>query len=215
MSLNALIRWLKPREMVFFDLLEASARNLAQTAELFDAGFRSGDPSAWPDMRRRIKDLEHAGDGITHEILERLDRTFVTPIEREDILALAHALDDVVDSIDGLSERLVLYRITEPMPQALELSACLVEGSVELVHLIESLRHMSDLKAIRARIQAVKDLEDRADAAFHSALAQLFADPSDPIALFKWKEIAALIEEATDQIDLVAKVVGSTVMRNA
>jgi len=215
MSLNALIRWLKPREMVFFDLLEASADNLAQTARIFDEGFRTGDAASWLELRKKIKDLEHVGDEITHEILDRLNLTFVTPIEREDIMALAHALDDVVDCIDGLSERLVLYRITQPMPQALDMSGVIVEGSEEVVHLIRSLRQMSDVKGIRRRIHAVTELENKADAFFHSALAQLFDNPSDPIALMKWKEIVSLIEDATDRIELVAKVVGSTVMRNA
>jgi uncharacterized protein len=215
MSLNALIRWLKPREMVFFDLLEASVTNLAETARIFDAGFRTGDAASWIGLRKEIKDLEHVGDEITHEILDRLNLTFVTPIEREDIMALAHALDDVVDCIDGLSERLVLYKITHPMPQALDLSGVLVEGCEELVHLIRSLRSMKDVKAIRLRIHAVTELENRADAFFHSALAQLFEDPKDPIELMKWKEIVSLIEDATDRLELVAKVVGSTVMRNA
>ena len=113
MSLNSLIAWLKPREMVFFDLLERSVGNLLEASKLFEREFTSRErPGEWGDMRRRMKDLEHVGDEITHDIVDRLNRTFVTPLEREDILALAHALDDVVDCLDGVCERLVLYKVT-------------------------------------------------------------------------------------------------------
>jgi uncharacterized protein len=178
MSLNALMRWLKPREMVFFD-------------------------------------LEHIGDDYTREIMDRLNQTFVTPIEREDIMALAHALDDVVDSIHAVCERLILYRISHVMPAVTEISSLLVEGAGELVHLIRSLRNMSNQKEIRDRIRRVHTLENKADSIYHAALAQIYEDPKDAIELIKWKELLNRIEDATDKIELVAKVVGSTVMKNA
>ncbi len=216
MSLNSLIAWLKPREMVFFDLLEGSAGNLLLTARLFEKEFWSREtPGEWTDMRRRMKDLEHAGDEITHNIVDRLNRTFVTPLEREDILALAHALDDVVDCLDGVAERLVLYKVTEVMPRAVELAHLVVLGAEELVPLIASLRNMSNTKTINHQIQVCMELENQADAVFHLALAEIFDHPKDPIELIKWKEILALLEDATDRVELVSKVVSSTVMRNA
>ncbi len=215
MSLNALMRWLKPREMVFFDLLEEATANVLAAAQLFDRGMRSGGPSTWADLRREMKELEHKGDELTHEIVDRLNQTFVTPIEREDILALAHALDDVVDKLDAVTERFVLYRIGNVMPAAMELGSVTVEGCQELVPLIKSLRTMSDVKDIRTRIRHVHVLENKADSVFHAALAQIFEDPKDAIELIKWKEILDYIEDATDRIELVAQVVGSTVMRNA
>ena len=216
MSLNSLIAWLKPREMVFFDLLERSVGNLLEASKLFEREFISRErPGEWGDMRRRMKDLEHVGDEITHDIVDRLNRTFVTPLEREDILALAHALDDVVDCLDGVCERLVLYKVTTVMPLAAQLAHLVVLGSEELVPLIASLRNMSNTKSINSQIHACMELENQADAVFHQALAQIFHDPKDPIELIKWKEILALLEDATDRIELVSKVVSSTVMRNA
>ena len=216
MSLNSLISWLKPRELVFFDLLEASVANLLETAKLFEREFVShADSAEWADLRRRIKDLEHVGDEITHELVDRLNRTFVTPLEREDILALAHALDDVVDCVDGVCERLVVYKVTAVMPLAAELARLIVAGAEELVPLISALRNMSDHKGISKRIQYCNELENQADAVFHAALAEIFQDPKDPIELIKWKEILSLLEDATDRIELVSKVVSSTVMRNA
>ena len=216
MSLNSLIAWLKPREMVFFDLLEGSVANLLEASKLFEREFVTRErPEQWVEMRRKMKDLEHIGDEITHDIVDRLNRTFVTPLEREDILALAHALDDVVDCLDGVSERLILYKVTDVMPLAAQLAHLVVLGSEELVPLIASLRNMSNTRSINHQIQVCMELENQADAVFHQALAAIFADPKDPIELIKWKEILALLEDATDRIELVSKVVSSTVMRNA
>ncbi len=215
MSMNALMRWLKPREMVFFDLLESAAGNAYQAAQLFDREIRTGDPTRFAELRRQMKDLEHIGDDYTREIMDRLNQTFVTPIDREDIMQLAHALDDVVDSINSVCDRLILYRIGHVLPAVMEISSIIVEGSGEILHLIRSLRNMSNQKEIRDRIRRVHTLENKADSIYHAALAQIFEDPKDPIELIKWKELLNRIEDATDKIELVAKVVGSTVMKNA
>lgn len=215
MSLNALLKWLKPREMVFFDLLEGATANLFAAAQLMDRELRTEDPSRFPEMRREMKDFEHRGDELTHEIVDRLNQVFVTPIEREDILELTHAIDDVLDRLDTVTERLVLYKIQHIKPALMQLSSNLVEGTGELVHLIKSLRTMSDIKDIRSRIQHCHVLEGQADSAYHAALAQIFEDPKDPIELIKWKELLSFMEDATDRVELVAQVVGSTVMKNA
>jgi predicted phosphate transport protein (TIGR00153 family) len=209
------MRWLKPREMVFFDLLESAASNAYQASQLFDLEIRTGDPVRFAELRRQMKDLEHVGDDLTREIMDRLNHTFVTPIDREDIMQLAHALDDVVDKIHAVCERLILYRISHVMPAVTEMSSIIVEGSGEIIHLIRSLRNMSNQKEISDRIRRVHTLENKADSIYHAALAQIFEDPKDPIELIKWKELLEQIEDATDKIELVAKVIGSTVMKNA
>ncbi|HET8902125.1 MAG TPA: DUF47 family protein [Holophagaceae bacterium] len=215
MSLNSLMRWMKPREMVFFDLLEGAAVNILDAAQLFDRELRSGDATRFAELRRQMKDLEHVGDELTHQIIDRLNQTFVTPIEREDILELAHCMDDVADCLDAVCERLVLYRIDRIMPAAMELSSVIVEGAQDLVKLVGSLRRMDNVAEIRTRIRHVHVLENKADSLYHGALAQIFESPKDPIELMKWKEILETIEEATDRIERVAQSVGSTVMRNA
>ncbi len=215
MSLNAVMRWLKPREMVFFDLLESAAANVYQASQLFDLEIRTGDPVRFAELRRQMKDLEHIGDDLTREIMDRLNHTFVTPLDREDIMQLAHAIDDVVDKIHAICERLILYRIGHVMPAVTEMSSLIVEGSGELLHLIRFLRNMSNQKEIQDRIRRVHTLENKADSIYHAALAQIFEDPKDPIELIKWKELLEQIEDASDKIELVAKVIGSTVMKNA
>ena len=215
MSLNAVMRWLRPREMVFFELLESAASNVYQASQLFDREIRTGDPVRFAELRRQMKDLEHVGDDYTREIMDRLNQTFVTPIDREDIMQLAHAIDDVVDKLHAVCERLILYRIGHVMPAVTEMSSIIVEGSGEILHLIRSLRNMSNQKEIRDRIRRVHTLENKADSIYHAGLAQIFEDPKDPIELIKWKELLEQIEDATDKIELVAKVIGSTVMKNA
>ena len=215
MSLNALMRWLKPREMIFFDLLESAAANVYQASQLFDLEIRTGDPVRFAELRRQMKDLEHIGDDLTREIMDRLNHTFVTPLDREDIMQLAHAIDDVVDKIHAICERLILYRIGHVMPAVTEMSSLIVEGSGEILHLIRFLRNMSNQKEIQDRIRRVHTLENKADSIYHAALAQIFEDPKDPIELIKWKELLEQIEDASDKIELVAKVIGSTVMKNA
>ena len=215
MSVNSLLRWLKPRETVFFDLLEAAADNAFQAAVLFDREIRTDDPERWAELRRLMKDHERTGDEITHEIVDKLNQFFVTPIDREDILHLAHSLDDVVDRLDAVCERLVLYRIGTILPNVMEIASLAVEGCAELQFLIRSLRNMNDVHSIRLRIKRVHTLENKGDTLFHAALADIFRDATDPILLIKWKEILENVEDATDRIELVAKLVGSTVMKNA
>ena len=215
MSLNAIISWLKPREMVFFDLLEAAVDNVYQASQVFDREIRSNDGARFADLRRQMKDFEHVGDDLTQQIIERLNHTFVTPLEREDILHLAFAIDDVVDRLHAVCERLILYRITHVMPAMTEISSIIVEGCGEITHLTRSLRNMSNQKEISDRIRRVHELETKADSIYHAALAQIFENPKDAIELIKWKELLEQVEHATDKIELVAKVVGSTVMKNA
>ena len=215
MSLNAIIRWFKPREIVFFDLLERSAENLCEATALFQRELAANDPSRWKGLRRQMKDFEHIGDALNRDIVDRLDQTFVTPIDREDILQLSSAVDDVIDDIDDASERLVLYRIGNIRPPVLEMADLLVEGATHLLFLMKSLRKMSNVKEIRARIRSVQLMEDRADRVYSSFLGQLFDTSGDAIELVKWKWIIENLEDASDSITHVAKLVGSTVTKNA
>jgi uncharacterized protein len=215
MSLNSLMRWIKPHEQIFFDLLEASAANVLEAARYFDREIRTEDPSHWAELRRRLNVFEHEGDEHTSTILEKVDTTFVTPLEREDLLALAHALDDVVDLLDVVAERLVLYRIEKLRPTMLEMSSEIVEGCNLLAQLVAQLRRMPKPQEIRPMIRNVHDLENRVDAIYHSALAEIFQDDLPPVEIMKWKEIFGILEAAMDRIEHAARVVGSTAMKNS
>jgi uncharacterized protein len=215
MSLNSLLRWIKPHEQIFFDLLEASAANVLAAARHFDRELRTEDPSRWAELRRQVNAFEHTGDEHTRDILERMDTTFVTPIEREDLLALAHALDDVVDHLDVVAERLVLYRIETIRPSLMEISSEVVEGCDLLAKLISRLREMPKPQEIRPMIRAIHDLENQVDAIYHTALAEIFNDGLGPVEIMKWKELLGILETAMDRIEHAARVVGSTAMKNS
>jgi predicted phosphate transport protein (TIGR00153 family) len=215
MSLNSLMRWIKPQEQIFFDLLEASAANVLEAARHFDRELRTEDPSHWAELRRQLNAFEHKGDEYTSQILEKMDTTFVTPIEREDLLALAHALDDVVDHLDVIAERLVLYRIVAIRPIFLEISSEVVEGCNLLNQLMIRLRKMPKPQEIRPMIREIHDLENQVDAIYHTALAEIFQEGMDPVELIKWKELLGILETAMDRIELAARLVGSTAMKNS
>lgn len=215
MSFNSIMKWIKPREVVFYDLLEKSAGNVLDTAKAFDLGIRSTPPEDWAVFRRGIKELEHRGDETTHEILDRLDKTFVTPLEKEDIRSLAHVLDDIVDCIDSIAERLVIYRITKVPVPFQDMSALAVEASGELAKLVHGLRKLSDTSEARSRIRLIKELENHADTLYHQALGEMFERNLEVIELIKWKELFDTMERAVDAIDLASQVVGSTIMKNA
>jgi len=215
MSLNAILKWIKPREAVFFDLLEKSASNVMETAKAFDMGVRSTPPEDWGVFRRAIKEWEHRADETTHEILDRLDKTFVTPLEKEDIRSLAHVLDDIADCIDSIAERLVIYRITRiPVPFQ-DMSALAVEATGELFKLVQGLRKLSDPSEARSRIRLIKELENHADTVYHQALGDMFERNLEAIELIKWKELFDTMERTVDAVDLASQVVGSTIMKNA
>jgi len=209
------MKWIKPREVMFFDLLEQSAANVLETAKAFDHGIRSTPPSDWTLFRRGIKELEHRGDEVTHQILDRLDKTFVTPLEKEDIRSLAHVLDDIVDCIDSIAERLVIYRISKVPVPFQDMSALAVEASEELVKLVAGLRRLSETSEARSRIRLIKELENHADTVYHQALGEMFERNLEAIELIKWKELFDTMERAVDAIDMAAQVVGSTIMKNA
>jgi len=215
MSLNSLIRRVKPCETVFFDLLEASAANLVDATRYFDTMFRQGLPVSWSPMRDHMKALEHKGDAITVEIMDRLNRTFVVPLEREDMITLAHALDDVVDGLYELCEILMLYKVDSVLPAAYEISPLMVKAAEEIPPLMEGLRTFSQTTEMRDRVLRITEIENNADTLYHRALASLFQDPPDAVTVIKWKEILDHVEETCDRLELVAKVVSSTIARNA
>jgi uncharacterized protein Yka (UPF0111/DUF47 family) len=215
MSLNSIVRWLKPKEMAFFDLLERAADNLSESVKYFHGALEANDPSKWPEARHRMKELEHVGDDINREIIDHLDRAFITPLERDDILHLSIAIDDVLDLLDGVSEKLVRYKAGRIGPGILEMTGLLVHGASDLVFLVRSLRNMSNLKEIRSKIRLVLHMEDQIDTIYNSIVGELFATSTSAVELIKWKEITEAIEEASDSIALVAKLVGSTVTKNA
>ena len=215
MSISSIIRLLKPREAMFFDLLEKAADNLLEAIKFFRSELETNDPSRWSELRHQMKIYEHIGDDINKEVIDHLDQTFVTPIERDDILQLSEAIDNVIDRLDAVSEKFVLYRVGQIRPAALVITNLLIDGASELVFLMKSIKKMSNVKEMRNRIRLIQSMEDQIDAIYNTSLAELFTTAANAIELIKWKEIIWDLEDAADSIALVAKVVGSTITKNA
>ncbi len=192
---------LLPREEAFFTLFNQATENILQAARLFQEFVND-----YGDLERRagaLKAYEERGDEITHEIIARLNRTFVTPFDREDILELAKQMDNVLDWIEGCASRMVMYRIPGTSPEAQELAHIIVSICEAMA---EGVRALRNLAGIDGPVREINRLENLADHVKRNAIAKLFADSADAIDVIKWKEIYEAMEEATDQAEDVANV---------
>jgi uncharacterized protein Yka (UPF0111/DUF47 family) len=199
-----------PRERRFYDLFDRQADNVVAAAKLLLATL--DDISALPARQREIKDLEHAGDEITHELVSTLNRTFVTPFDREDIFALASGLDDVLDYIDEIAETMLLYGITEVSQSAKEMAKLLSEAVEQLKSAVSKLE--SRHGALQHGIE-VHRIENLGDQASRRAIGELFSGAHDPINVIKLKEFYTLLEDSLDRCEDVAQVIENIVIKNA
>ena len=199
-----------PREERFFDMFVTDAANMVEAARLLEAMLRSYD-----DVDRRaaeIRDAEHAGDEISHDIGHRLEATFVTPFDREDINALISALDDVLDFIEETADTFVLYRIEAPTAIAVEQAAIIVK-QCEIIH--DALAHLKGFKGLDRYWIEIHRLENDGDRIVRAAIADLFHGETDPINLVKWKDVYGLLEATIDQAEDVANIIERITIKHA
>lgn len=199
-----------PKDEGFFDLFDQLSSRLKSSASLLDELFR--EPTRRDELTGRIKAEEHAADAVTYEVMQRIDRSFVTPLDREDIHLLANRLDNVVDLMDGTARRVLMYQIAEPRRAATELTAVLVQCSAVIAQAVAAIRTPSE---VHKGSRAVKALEEQADAIYASAIAELFAGRPDPLEVIKWKEIYDNLEHAVDECEDVANVLESISLKNS
>ena len=198
-----------PKEREFFDLFEEAGANIQRAAELLERML-----DRWPDHGELARDVvvcEQEGDRITHDIIQRLNQTFVTPIDREDIYALASALDDIVDFIEEVADFLGLYRIEAPMEQAQRLAHVLHEACRQICAAMPRLRTFRD---IRHYTVEVNRLENEGDRITREALASLFERGIDPMMVIRWKDIFERLEEAIDATESAANILEGIVIKN-
>jgi uncharacterized protein len=199
-----------PKEEKFYDDFAALADQIRFGAGLLRA-MLAPDRPIW-DKADEIKEVEHKCDFLTHEIIQRLNRTFVTPLDREDIHTLARSLDDVMDAIDASATILRLYHIDTVRPGARELSHIIFDSAEELVHAIKALEGR---KGVAERAVEINRLENEADRAHQAAVQTLFQEERDAIVIIKWKEIFDFLEQATDRCEDVANVLEGVVVKHA
>ena len=204
---------LTPRDTKFYDLFEESAANLVIAAEkLVDLFDNYEDVEA---KAKQLKALEHQGDMITHEIIQRVNSTFVTPIDREDIALLAHTLDSVMDFIEAAGRTAFLYRVAQPTERARQLASIVARMTYALNDVLPCLRHRNQFKRILEQCVEINSLENEADDVHHAAMAELFDSGKDASEIIKWRELYQHMEDATDQGEDVANILEGIVLKHA
>jgi predicted phosphate transport protein (TIGR00153 family) len=201
---------LVPRDRVFFDLFVEAGENTVRAARLLKAMLEK-----WPEsagLAREILLAEQEGDRITHDIVQRVNSTFVTPIDGEDIHGLATKLDDIVDHIEESADFMGLYRIEAPMEQSLAMADVLVKSCEQLALLLENLRGFKDLEKYLIEIHR---LENDGDRLYRDAVASLFANGIDPMVVIRWRDIFLRLERAVDATETAAHILEGIVIKNA
>jgi uncharacterized protein len=201
---------LVPRDEEFFSLFDQAAENLAGAAKRFRDVLDDLDGAS--AGHERVKEFEHAGDEILRSIMVRLNSTFVTPFDREDIHALATQMDDVVDDIQAAAELLVLHDVDKPLPEMVELTDLLVEISSGAVGLVAKL---SRLRGVDEELRLIDRLESDADKVYRRGVARLFSGEFDAFDVLKLKDIIEAIEEAVNGVENIADIVESIVLKHA
>lgn len=203
-----------PKTPEFFDLFEKSANTILQGAKLLDDFF--SDANNLEKKLKAIEDCEHAGDQITHDTVEMLNKTFITPIDREDIHKLITEMDDILDLIYGTANRVVLYKVPPASGDMKKVVKILVQAVEEVAKAVLRLRHMTKKpELILAQCIEINRLENEADEALRLAISNLFEREKDPIRVIKEKEILETLESATDRCEDVANVLEGIVLKNA
>lgn len=201
---------LTPQKREFFGLYDQAAGNVVaiadQLVELLDKF-----PAGADELGAKVKELEHEGDRLTHELVDLLNRTFVTPFDRDDMYRLASALDDICDHVEEAADRIVGYRVTEIRLQAREQAQTIRRSAGKLAEAVALLEGFQDS---RAHLAELRELEDVADRILHDSISSLFMARADPLEVIRWKDIHESLEEAMDACESAADVLEAIVVKN-
>jgi uncharacterized protein len=203
---------LMPKDDKFFKLFKQMTENITEGARLLkDMLDNFEDPA---ESQRKIKDVEHKGDSITHEIIQKLNKTFVTPLDREDIYSLASKLDDILDLIDVCAQRIIMYNVESIPGEAKSLGFIILQSCLVVDKAVAMLGKKSNEQLFALCVE-INALENEADRVCREAISRLFDEEKDPIQLIKWKEIFETLEKATDKCEDAANILESVVVKNA
>src|SRR5215831_8894519 len=198
-----------PKHEDFFDLFRKQGALVRQGCDALLEMMEHYDDLE--NKAAKLKQIEHQGDLVTHEIFEKLNRTFITPLEREDIHDLGSGLDDVLDAVEGIGSRLVLFKIGQPTPEAVKLARIMVQAGAQIE---QAVAHLKDFKNLMAFTIEINRLENEADQVSRQVVADLFNGSHDPIDVVRWKEIYGRLESAADRSEDVANTIEAIVLKN-
>jgi uncharacterized protein len=199
---------LRPQKREFFDLFTQASANACSIAQALVEML-----DTWPDndKLRDIRELEHEGDRLTHEVIDLLNRTFVTPLDRDDMYRLASAIDDVCDHVDEAADNIDAYEVRE-VPQRAKEQAVVIARAVERLH--EAVELLEGFKDSAKQLVALRELEDEGDLLMREAVADLFRSGADPLTIIRWKDIHEQLEEALDACENAADVLEAILVKN-
>ncbi|MFA7062122.1 MAG: DUF47 domain-containing protein [Pedobacter sp.] len=201
-----------PKDEKFFQLFKEMTENIITGAKLLKDMLDNFENPA--ESQRKIKDIEHAGDSLTHQIIKRLNKTFITPLDREDIHSLASKLDDILDLIDASAQRVIMYNVDSIPPEAKSLGFIILQCCYAVDKAVAMLGKKTNEQIFDACVE-INALENEADRVSREAISRLFDEEKDPIQLIKWKEIFETLERATDKCEDAANILESVVVKNA
>jgi len=202
-----------PKEEKFFDLFDELVNKIEEGGELFldvVEHYEHSEPKIV-----RLKELEHEADVITHKTYEKMHKTFLTPIDREDIYALVNKMDSILDMIEASAARMYLYKVKVPAKEIIEQAKILNKSIKKVKHIVHSMRNMKNAKMIIDSCVEINTLENEGDIIMRMTMTRLFEQEKDPIELIKWKEIFERIEEAIDVCEDVSNIVEGIVLKHA
>ena len=216
MKLDAVIRWFMPKEERFHELFAQDTANLLRGARGFSEFAYLADLEARRAKMAQLREIEHEGDGITRQVFDALNSSFITPFDREDIRSLATDLDDVLDYLEGVAQHLVNFELGASPEGLRQFADILVEMAAEIDRITELIWNQANEPQIQEAIVRVSDLENKADDLYNTVIADLFrANGRDPLVIMKWKEIFDGLENACDQFKDYTHIVGNIIVKNA
>jgi uncharacterized protein len=202
-----------PRDESFFEAFEKQGQKTVDGCKAFLAMVEK--PADVTAQAKAISDIEHECDKITHHVVEKLHKTFITPLDRNDIYRLITKMDDIMDLVEAAAERVALYDITVMTKEVGDLARCLVSSAERVLEAVTGFRDLKRSELILAKCVEINRLENEADALLRGTLAKLFREEKDPITIMKWKEIYELLETATDRCEDVANIIEGVVLENS
>ena len=213
--MNNIFSYFIPKDRKFFPLFESASTNLVSMSVLLKKLVNTDDLKAREPLHQEIESLEQKGDEITHQIYLELSKTFITPFDREDIHALATALDDVADYMHGSSNRILLYNVNETTEPIKKLAELVGQACTEVDKAIKELKNLKNIRIVADSCVRINSLENQADYVFDRAIGDLFDFEEDAKTIMKYKEVLSALENATDMCEDVANVLETILVKNA
>lgn len=215
MGINTFFQKLVPKDKKFFPMFESQADLILQAADKLNEIFLTADVKRHAELFKDIKDLENQGDEVAHQIFDELDKTFITPFDREDIHQLTSTLDDVLDFINGTSQRIRLYNLKTFPAEFVRFSTVLLNGANEIRNAVRELYNLKRPEMIRQACIRINEVENQADDLYHAVISDLFENEKDAIELIKKKEVLQTMERASDRMEDVADVLKTIIIKLA